>query len=284
MEWSDVRLFLAIAREGTLGAAARRLGLTQPTMGRRLKALEETLGRSLFQRTRDGFVLTDEGAILLAHAERMEEEALALARELAGNDGQLDGQLRVSCSDWFGIHVLAPIVARFSRQHPKITVELLTDARFLNLSRREADVVFRIKPFTEPEVISRKLMAVSYGLYAAADLPEPAYVTCDAIPLITMDEAFADMPDAAWLRQLFPNAPIALRSNNRDVQARFCLAGAGLAVLPRSLGDRLEGLKRLDPPTSPPGRETWLGYHRDLRRLPRLRAFLDAVIQGIGKP
>lgn len=282
MEWSDIRLFLAIAREGTLGAAARRLGLTQPTMGRRLRALEESMGRSLFQRTRDGFVLTDEGVLVLPHAERMEEEALALTRELAGSDGELDGLLRVSCSDWFGIHVLAPILADFSKQHPKVTIELLTDARLLNLSRREADLVFRIKPFTEPEVISRKLMTVTYGLYAAADMPDPVYDGSDNTPLITMDEAFGSMPDVAWLERLFPTAPIATRSNNRDVQARLCLGGAGLAVLPLSLGENLNGLRRLVPPTSPPSRETWLGYHRDLRRLPRLRAFLDAVIQGVG--
>lgn len=283
MEWSDLRLFLAIAREGTLGAAARRLNLTQPTMGRRLKALEEAMGRSLFQRTKDGFVLTDEGAIALAHAERIEEEALALTRELAGSEGQLDGQLRVSCSDWFGIHVLAPVMASFSKQHPKVTIELLTDARLLNLSRREADLVFRIKPFSEPEVISRKLMTVHYGLYAADKLPGLAFDGADDVPLILMDEAFGSMPDVAWLRELCPNASIALRSNNRDVQARLCHYGAGLAVLPRPLGDSLAGLKRLDPPTQPPSRQTWLGYHRDLRRLPRLRAFLNAVIHHVGQ-
>ena len=282
MEWSDIRLFLAISREGTLGAAARKLGLTQPTMGRRLKALEEAMGRKLFQRTRDGFVLTDEGTLVLSHAERMEEEALALIRELTGSDGQIDGQLRVSCSDWFGIHVLAPILADFSKQYPKVTIELLTDARLLNLSRREADLVFRIRPFTEPEIISRKLMTVPYGLYAAAGLQDPAYDD-DDLPLITMDEAFGSMPDVAWLKQLFPVAPIAMRSNNRDVQARLCLGGGGLAVLPRPLGDSLEKLRRLDPPTSPPSRDTWLGYHQDLRRLPRLRALLDMIIQSVGK-
>lgn len=283
MEWSDIRLFLAIAREGTLGAAARRLGLTQPTMGRRLKALEQALGRRLFQRTSDGFVLTDEGALVLAHAERMEEEALAITRELAGRDGQLDGQLKISCSDWFGIHVLAPILSRFSRLHPKVTVELLTDARLLNLSRREADLVFRITPFTEPEVISRKLMTIPYGLYAAADLPDPRYDGAGDMPLVTMDEAFGSMPDVAWLKGLFPQAPIAMRSNNRDVQARLCLRGVGLAVLPRPLGDSMGGLRLLDPPTSPPSRDTWLGYHRDLWRLPRLRALLDVVIQSVGE-
>ncbi|MGO8624666.1 LysR family transcriptional regulator, partial [Rhizobium ruizarguesonis] len=89
MEWSDLQLFLAIARFGTLGAAARSLGLTQPPMGRRLRALETSLGQTLFQRTTDGFVLTDEGAALFAGAERIEEEALAVERVLAGGSRQL---------------------------------------------------------------------------------------------------------------------------------------------------------------------------------------------------
>src|SRR3954466_9819085 len=98
MEWSDLRIFLAVAREGTLGAASRKLGQSQPTMGRRLRALEQAVGQTLFQRTSDGLVLTDEGASVLGHAERMEEEALALQRELAGQDRRLDGMLRISSS------------------------------------------------------------------------------------------------------------------------------------------------------------------------------------------
>src|SRR6267154_2289616 len=95
MEWSDLRIFLAIAREGTLGAAARKLGQSQPTMGRRLRALERAVGQTLFQRTGEGFVLTDEGAAVLSHAERIEEEALAFERRLAGRDRQPDGMPRV---------------------------------------------------------------------------------------------------------------------------------------------------------------------------------------------
>src|SRR6185437_7064600 len=106
LDWSDVRIFLAIARGRTLGAAAKRVGQTQPTMGRRLRALEEALGHTLFQRTSDGFVLTDEGAAVLAYAERMEEEALGFTRALAGKETQLTGLLRISSSDWFGEHIL----------------------------------------------------------------------------------------------------------------------------------------------------------------------------------
>src|SRR5215510_4061931 len=96
MEWSDLRAFLAVAREGTLGGAARQLGQSQPTMGRRLRELENALGQKLFQRNNDGFVLTDEGASVLAHAERVEEEVSALQRTLAGHDQKLEGLLRVS--------------------------------------------------------------------------------------------------------------------------------------------------------------------------------------------
>src|SRR6201996_1184526 len=100
MEWSDLRIFLAVAREGTLGAAARKLGQTQPTMGRRLRALEQAVGHALFQRTAEGFVLTDEGNAVLSHAERIEEEAFAFERRLAGNEAELEGALRLSSFDW----------------------------------------------------------------------------------------------------------------------------------------------------------------------------------------
>src|ERR1700761_6876879 len=114
MEWSDLRIFLAIAREGTLGAAARTLGQTQPTMGRRLRALETTLGQTLFQRTSDGFVLTEEGTVVWRHAERMEQEVLGFQRELAGQQQELDGLLRITPSDWVGTPGLAPVAAEFS--------------------------------------------------------------------------------------------------------------------------------------------------------------------------
>ncbi|MCM2398306.1 LysR family transcriptional regulator [Rhizobium sp. S95] len=280
-EWSDFRIFLAVAREGTLGAGARRLGLTQPTMGRRLKALEAALGTVLFQRTTDGFVLTDEGRLLLPHAERMEEEAIAVERGLAGSRNELDGLIRISSSDWFGVHVLSPLLAEFSRRHPKVVIELLTDSRLLNLSRREADLVFRIRPFTEVDVVSRKFTHVEYGLYVPEGFPDPAIGDGEGLSVVTMDEAFGSMPDVAWLRESFPGAFVAMRSNNRDVQARLCAGGAGMAVLPVPLGNKTSGIRRVELQAPPPGRDTWLGYHRDMRRLPRLRALLDFLIAAI---
>lgn len=281
MEWSDVRIFLAIAREGTLGGAARRIGQTQPTMGRRLRALETAIGQTLFQRTADGFILTSEGAAVLPHAERIEEEALAFERRLAGADTRLEGFLRLSSSEWFGAHLLTPVLAEFAGRHPGVCVELLTDTRLYSLQRREADLVFRIAPFDEAGLISRRLMDMPYALYGrAGDRVDPDGKG-EGLRLITMDTAFDDMPDMAWMRHLLPRATIATRSNSRDVQAGLCAAGAGLAVLPRPLGDRTPGLVAFDLGTSPPDRATHLGYHRDLKRLPRLRALLDLVIERL---
>jgi DNA-binding transcriptional LysR family regulator len=278
MEWSDLRVFLAIARKGTLGAAARALGQTQPTMGRRLRALEEAVGHVLFQRTAEGFVLTDEGSAVLGHAERIEEEVLAFQRELSGNEAQLEGMLRLSSSDWFGTCLLAPVLAEFGERHPGVCIELLTDSRLYSLPRREADMVFRIKPFDEPEVISRRLMHIPYAVYAPVGYDRPLE---GAVRVITMDMAFSQMPDAVWLRARLPDAQIGFRSNNRQVQAQLCADGAGLALLPRPLGDTTPGIMPIDLGEAPPGRDTFVGYHKDMRRLARMRALLDLIVERL---
>jgi DNA-binding transcriptional LysR family regulator len=282
LEWSDVRIFLSIARSGTLGAAAKQVGQTQPTMGRRLRSLEETVGHVLFRRTRDGFVLTDEGAAVLAYAERMEEEALGFSRALAGKDAHLTGLLRVSSSDWFGVQVLTPVFARFLAKHRDVSLELVTDSRRYNLARREADLVFRITPFDEPDVIQRKLMHVDYALYGRIDLVAPAPGDGEGHALISMDSAFGALPDVEWVKRMLPKARIAFGSNNRGAQARMCAEGGGFAVLPCPLGDTTPGLQRIDLGEAPPGRDVWLGYHRDLRRVARLRALLEATIEELG--
>jgi DNA-binding transcriptional LysR family regulator len=275
MEWSDLKIFLAVARGGTLGAAARDLGQTQPTMGRRIRALEEALGTALFQRTSEGFILTDEGAAVLAHAERMEAEALGIARAASGQAGELEGVLRVSSSDWFGAHVLTRAIAALGVRHPAVVVELITDARLLSLARREADLVFRITPFEEPDIAQRNLMTMPYAAYRA--------VGTDSLErVVTMDTAFGGMPDVAWLRERLPEARVAFRSNSREAQARACALGMGIAVLPCPLGDATPGIERVDLGEPAPGRDVWLGYHRDLRHLPRLRAFVDEVLAFVG--
>jgi DNA-binding transcriptional LysR family regulator len=278
MDWSDVKIFLAVARAGSLGGAARLTGQSQPTMGRRLRVLEREVGQALFQRGKEGFVLTTEGASVLAHSERMEEEALAFERQLAGQERQLEGLLRVSSSDWFGVHILTPIFAEFVKLHPKVNIELITDARLFSLARREADLVFRIRPFDEVDVVQRKAMHVAYRVYRAKGTAHPVRSDGEGVSLITLDSAFQDFPDVAWLHKKVPNAHVAFGSNSREAQARMCAAGVGLAVLPAPLGDAFSSLEVVDLGGLPPGRDVWVGFHKDMRRLGRLRALVDATL------
>ena len=281
MDWDDIKVFLAVARAGSLGGAARAVGQSQPTMGRRLKAFEDSLGTPLFQRGAAGFVLTDLGEEVLAHAERMEEEALGFARRLAGQGDEPVGLIRVSSSDWFGLHVLAPVFAGFRQRHAGVCIELLTDSRLFNLARREADLVFRIRPFDSAEVVQRRLMTLDYALYGAPGQPVPTWGDGTGLNLITMDTAFAEMPDVQWLQRVLPNAQVAMRSNNRGVQATLCAAGCGWTVLPRRLGDAHAGLQRADFADAPPSRDIYMGYHRDLRRLGRLQKLLAHVVEQL---
>jgi len=275
MEWSDVPIFLAVVRGRSFGEAARSLGVSHPTVGRRIKALEDEAEQALFRRTGDGLVLTDAGDAVLTVAESMEDSALAMERRLAGNRGRLEGILRISAAEWFASHVLAPVLAELARRHPAVVPEVIASHRLLNLSRREADVAFRIVPFTEPDIVQRRLVTIPYGLYGSADTAAALENDPASVGLILMNTAQSHFPDVAWLLDRFPHARRAFTSTSRAVQAQMCLRGMGIAVLPRPLGDATAGLQRIDTPEAPPGRDVWVGYHYDLRHMDRLRAMLD---------
>ena len=277
IEWDDVRLMLAIHRAGTLTGAARLAGLSQPTLSRRLKAMEASLAQKIFQRTATGFALTEEGRVLLPHALRVEAEFLAMERQLEGAGARLQGPLRVASSDWFGACVLARWAVAFRRMHPGVTVELLTDSRLMSLTNREADVAFRIASFNEAGVVRRRFSRLQYGLYCSSTMPRGYPRAGAAVDLVTMNAAFEDLPDVAWLRRQFPKGRATFASNSREAQARHCADGGGLAVLPRALARGVPGLREVPSAEPPPSRDLWIGYHRDLRQSPRIKTFLAFV-------
>jgi DNA-binding transcriptional LysR family regulator len=286
MEWSDVRIFLAVVRGASLGEAARSLGVSHPTVGRRIKVLEDEAGQPLFRRTGDGLVLTDAGDAVLALAESMENSALSMERRLAGNQDRLEGILRISSAEWFAGHVLAPVLAELGRRHPAVVPEVIASYRLLDLSRRDADVAFRIVPFTEPDIVQRRLMTISYGLYGSADTARAMQDDPASVGLILMNTAQSHFPDVAWVLDRFPLSRRVFTSTSRTVQAQMCLRGMGVAVLPRPLGDAVSGLQRIDAPDQPPARDVWVGYHQDLRHMDRLRAMLDladTMLSGSGQ-
>jgi DNA-binding transcriptional LysR family regulator len=285
LSWDDLRLFLAVVRGKSLSSAARTLGVTQPTMGRRLASFEKRLGTRLLRRTLHGFELTTAGREVLRHVESMEACALTVERVARGRDEALAGPVRVTSTEWFGRKVLAPLFARFAIAHPAIAVELVTDLRLFSLAQREADVAVRLGSFTQGDVVRRKLALVTFGLYAEAEYlarrGTPDFARAgDGHSVVLMTEAF---PDTTWLQRIAPRAHVAFRTNSREAQAAVAAAGAGLVTLPRFLGDAFPSLRRLQTPSAVPDRVAWAGVHRDTRGTPRVRALVDFLTIEVGR-
>jgi DNA-binding transcriptional LysR family regulator len=286
MNWDDLRFFLAVARHGSHSAAARALGVTQPTIGRRMAAFERELGTRLFVATRLGQDLSATGRELRVHAERMELDALAAERASAGRDLGMRGQVTITASEWLVGAVLAPLIAPFSARHPELELELVSEARHLNLMRREADIALRPSRFEDDDVVERKVALVSFGLYASeaylARHGQPDFARrCDGHRLIAMSTALTKIPDLDWLPPLTSKAFVAVRSNGREAMASLASAGVGMACLPRLIGDRTPRLRLLSTPSAAPERPLWLGVHRDVRKLPRVRATLAFLAEAI---
>jgi len=286
MNWDDLRFFLAVARHGSHSAAARVLGVTQPTIGRRMAAFERELGAQLFVATRLGQELSPTGRELRVHAERMELDALAAERASVGRDLGIRGKVSITASEWLVGGLLAPELAPFAARHQELELELIAEPRHLSLMRREVDVALRPSRFEDDDVVQRKVGVIAFGLYAAEQ-----YLACHGQPnferqceghrLIAMSTSLTKIPDLEWLPALTHEAFVAMRCNGREAMATLASAGVGIACLPRLLGDRSPNLQRLPTPVPAPVRPLWLGVHRDARSLPRIRttiAFLTDVI------
>ncbi len=282
LNWDDLHTFLAIARQGTLSAAARELGLTQPTMGRRLAALEDRLGARLLQRRPGRYVLTPLGESVLANAERIEAEILDAERRIAGRDEAIAGVVRLTTVDTLAASIVAPALAAVQAVHPDLVVELAPDTRALSLSKREADIALRMTRFEGHQIIARRVGSMALGAYASRDyLARISSGGGDKI--ITVLEDQAHLPEAKWIAALYPHAKIAFRSNSREVMLAAAKGGSGVAALPRIHADADPVLVRVREDASPMSRDIWLGVHSDLHRMPRVRIVIDAIVAALKK-
>ena len=279
MDWDDVRSFLAIARARTLSGAARDLGLRQSTMSRRLAALEAKTGARLLQRTPRGYELTAIGEAVLGNAERMEAEAIAVERAVQGRDVALSGTVRITTVENIAEILLPVAVARLQALYPGIAIDVLSDPRALNLSRREADLAIRMTRFEGNDLFSRRMALAASALYAGE-----TYLAAHGDPLqggaqaiVTVLEDHAHMPEPRWLLERMPDARVALRSNDRGAQLAAVRAGLGVGCLPCIMADGHDGVVRLRAADPGPIREIWMGVHADLRHMPRIRAVIDAL-------
>jgi len=275
MNWDDLRFFLVVARHGTLSAAARELEVTQPTVGRRIAALERSMGNRLFARSTSGLLLTASGTRALAFAERMEQDALGAQRQLGGRDEGVAGSVRITASEWLVSSVLASLLRPLLSKHPKLNLELVADARHLNLVRREADLALRPRKFEQAGVFQSSVGRLGFALYA-----ERSYLNALGVPrhgdgsghvLIGMNDDTGDVA-RPWLESALPYAVRSVKTNGRDAMLALARSGVGLACLARIVGDAAPDLQRIDLSPPIPSPTLWLGVHRDARETPRVRA------------
>lgn len=288
-DWNGPRLVLAVYRAGSLTAAAGALGIDHSTAFRRLNALEKKLGVRLFERLPGGsYQATLAGERMVAVAERMEDETLALDRDIAGRDHRLSGRLRVTSSETLAYSRLTRHLAAFRQAHPGIVVELVIDNRVLKLSRREADIALRPVRPREGDLWGRKLADVAWMLYASPAVLEaiggPLSRAEDVArhPLIGWEEGIAGIRATDWLGRAAPAAAIGYRTSSLVNQLVAARAGIGIALLPCYLGDGQSGLVRaLADPISELTGELWIITHADLKDTARVRAFFDIVGEGL---
>ena len=286
LDWDDLRFFLALARHGSLSAAAKDLHVAQSTVGRRLASLEASLGVRLLNRTPDGYAPTQAGEGVRAHAERLETEALVLERTVGGRDTRMAGLVRVTSAEAVATHILAPCLASLYHQQPDIMIELIPNPRELSLSMREADISVRLKQPDQHDLVVRRVGTIAFGLYAS-----PAYLEgrtdldladgCPGHHLITQSEDIEDPTQTAWLTDRAPRARIAMQTTSHEAAVVAAINGGGLACLARFRADREDGLQRLTSPPPVPTASIWLVVHRDNRQTPRIRAVLTHITDRV---
>ncbi|MDR7333048.1 LysR family transcriptional regulator [Roseateles asaccharophilus] len=284
--WDLLQTLLGVLREGSLSGAARVLGLTQPTVGRHVAALEAALGQPLFTRSPTGLLPTEAALALRGHAEQMETAAAALQRAASARGAAVSGTVRVTASEVVGIEVLAPVFATLRERHPGLVLELALSNRVQDLLRREADIAVRMTPPEQGQLIARRIGSIDIGLHA-----HPAYLDRCGRPasfadlaghtLIGFDAVTPFIRAGAKRLGGITRDSFALRCDSDPAQLALIRAGAGIGVCQLPLARREPALERVLAAQFLWPLETWVAMHEDLRQNAACRAVFDALVDGL---
>jgi DNA-binding transcriptional LysR family regulator len=286
--WDDARILLALHRAGTLSAAAAALGVDASTVGRRVDALEQALGARLFDRTPDGAVPTAVADELVPLAETMERAATELAGAAGSFEREVEGVVRLSLPPGIADLLLAPFLPALHARHPRLRIELDARVGYVDLARREADLVLRgMRPERGDLVAVR--VAVSPSLpFVRDDLAARLGRISDvaAVPWITYGHDLSHIPDAAWIAATVPETSIVLRTSSFTAQVAAVEAGLGatliaeelIATRPHLVPARFTRKLASSLPPYPEG-QLWLAAHRAMRSVPRVAAVWDFIVE-----
>jgi DNA-binding transcriptional LysR family regulator len=284
LDWDDVRVFLAIARTGSISGAARSLRLDHSTVSRRLGQLELSLGGPLFERRPTALHPTDSAAKLRAYAEAMEAAALGLREAMAGERGGVAGTVRLAMMEGIGSMYVARRLEPLLARHPALKIELVTSAHPVSVSRREADVFLS---FFKPEgrgLDSRAAGSFALGLYGAdsyfARHGRPA--SADELPqhqFVGYIEDLIQVDAVRWLDEVVRSPTMAFRSNSMLAQMTAAAAGTGLVLLPHFAVTQEPLLRPVLADAVSVKRELWINVQRDLSHSARIRVVADYLAQ-----
>jgi DNA-binding transcriptional LysR family regulator len=280
--WDDVRIFLALEREGTLLGAGKVLHVNHTTVARRLKGLEQELGTRLLDQTPDGYVLTPAGETIVRFAESMEDAYHGLERQVTGHDERVGGVVRVATTETFAAMFFVPrVVGALRRRYPDIEIEVVSTVSAFDLPRRQADLAIRMTQPTQQGLVLRKLATLAFGLYGSREYfrrhgrpRHPGDLSGHA--LIGYDRESTPNVGARWLAQAARGLGTRVRCDHILSVRASALAGHGLAVFPCFLASGEPELERVGDPVS--SHEIWLVQHPDLQRTARIRAVADVTI------
>jgi DNA-binding transcriptional LysR family regulator len=286
MRWDDLRVFLAVARQGRLQTAGRVLGLDPATVGRRVTALEEALGARLFDRSPQGYALTEAGRNLLAHAQAMESQAGAAAAEVGGQPDRLSGTVRIGAPDGVATYLLIDACDALSRDNPELQVQVVSVPRVFSLSKREADLAISVSPPTAGRLTVRKIADYRLRLYGRADL------VASLAPVRSMADLrgargigyISDMifdRELDYYALLGREADPSLTSNSLIMQLRWCLRGVGICILPEFVAREHPELEVLLPEDIRLTRSFYLIRHQDDARVARINRMAEVVVDWV---
>ncbi|WP_430673082.1 LysR family transcriptional regulator [Klebsiella aerogenes] len=274
--WDDTRIFLAVARSGTLSGAAETMDMGIATLSRRLDRLEKSLAVPLFSRHQSGYRLTDDGEALLARAEALEHAGLAFG-ETARLQGNVAGLVRLATSDNLAAHFILPSLNGLMEKYPDLRVEVLSGVQSVNLHRRDADLAIRMVKPESGNLTLKRLGKVGFGLYSAdTGQAGSTDVAFNHAQYIGWPESHQHLPAARWITRTLRGRPCRVEANTLLAQLSAVSAGLGLGVLPHFMA-RKNGLQCVNADIGVE-QTLWLVMHSDLAHSRRVRVVADHLI------
>lgn len=289
LSWDHIRTFHAVADHGSLLAASRHLGLTQPTVGRHIDLLEERLGFTLFTRGREGMQLTEKGADLVALAGEMLGNAAEFERVASGLDERIEGTIRISANEIVGGLLLPGLIAKFMTDHPMIEIEIEVSNEASNLLRRDADIAVRMFRPTQNDLVARKVRDLPMGLFAHTSYLErhTAPKTIDDLTahvLLGQDRNPSLIAAYSAVGLNFERGGFQFRCDNNITTIGAIRAGIGIGPLHVGMAALWPDMVQVMPQIAVPSLELWLACHADVRHNKRIRLVMDFLAERLKEP